>query len=286
MAQLLNGKDVALEMTTTIKRDIAELKERNITPTLGIIRIGEDGASISYEKGATKRCEEVGAAVKTYVLPEDASEEALLSAIRKVNEDHAVHGVLLLRNPSAQSKESVMRNVLLSEKDVDGITDISMAKLYSGDNKVYAPCTAESVIQILDHYKIALEGKRVAVVGRSNIVGKPVSLLFLNRNSTVTICHSKTKDLPHIIKEADIAVIAIGRAESIGAESFRQGQIVIDVGVNSKPDGGKGICGDVKFSEAEPIVAAITPVPGGVGAVTNCILISHVVRAAKLSLVR
>ncbi|MDR0708509.1 MAG: bifunctional 5,10-methylene-tetrahydrofolate dehydrogenase/5,10-methylene-tetrahydrofolate cyclohydrolase [Spirochaetaceae bacterium] len=281
MAQLLSGKEVAEALTAIMKKDVEALKAKGITPTLGIIRVGEKGPDISYEKGATKRCEEVGAAVKNYVLPEDTTQEKLLEAIRQANDDPGVHGILLFRPLPKHIDDNAARAALLPKKDMDGITDGSMAGIYSGSGQGYAPCTAESVIKILEHYQIDPAGKRVVVVGRSTVIGKPVALLLLEKNGTVTICHSKTKDMPSIIREADIVVVAMGRAESVGKDSFREGQIVVDVGVNPKPDGSKGTCGDVKFAEVEPIVAAISPVPGGVGSVTNCMLINHLIRAAQ-----
>jgi len=284
MAQLLSGKEVAEALTAAIKLDVEKLKAKGVTPTLGIIRVGENGPDISYEKGATKRCEEVGAAVKNYILPADATQQALLNVVHQANEDKAVHGILLFRPLPKHIDDNTVRGALLPKKDMDGITDGSMAGIYAGTGQGYAPCTAESVIKILDHYKVDPAGKRVVVVGRSTVIGKPVSLLLLEKNGTVTICHSKTKDMPSIIREGDIVVVAMGRAESVGQECFRAGQVVVDVGVNPKPDGSKGTCGDVKFAEVEPIVAAISPVPGGVGSVTNCMLISHVIRAAQASL--
>ncbi|MDR1301827.1 MAG: bifunctional 5,10-methylenetetrahydrofolate dehydrogenase/5,10-methenyltetrahydrofolate cyclohydrolase [Treponema sp.] len=281
MAKLLNGKEVAEVLTASMKKDVEALKAKGITPTLGIIRVGEKGPDISYEKGATKRCEEVGAAVKNYRLPEDTTQQALLDVIREANEDQGVHGVLLFRPLPKHIDDNAARAALLPKKDMDGITDGSMAGIYADASQGYAPCTAESVIKILEHYQIDPAGKRVVVVGRSTVIGKPVSLLLLKKNGTVTICHSKTKNMASVIQEADIVVVAMGRAESVGKESFRAGQVVVDVGVNPKPDGSKGTCGDVKFAEVEPLVEAISPVPGGVGSVTNCMLINHLIRAAQ-----
>ncbi|WP_062326983.1 bifunctional 5,10-methylenetetrahydrofolate dehydrogenase/5,10-methenyltetrahydrofolate cyclohydrolase [Treponema endosymbiont of Eucomonympha sp.] len=281
MAELLSGKAVAEALTERMKADVVALKAKGLTPTLGIIRVGEKGPDISYEKGATKRCEEVGAAVKNYVLPEDATQEALLKTIAEANADRKVHGVLLFRPLPKHIDDNAARAALNPAKDVDGITDGSMAGIYSDSGAGYPPCTAESVIRILDHYKIDPAGKRVAVLGRSTVIGKPVSLLLLKKNGTVTICHSKTQNLAETVKAADIVVVAMGRALSVGKEYFRAGQYVIDVGVNPKPNGEKGTCGDVKFDEAEPVVAGISPVPGGVGAVTNACLVAHVIAAVK-----
>jgi methylenetetrahydrofolate dehydrogenase (NADP+)/methenyltetrahydrofolate cyclohydrolase len=284
MAQLLDGKEVAAALAEQLKKDVEALKAKGITPTLGIIRVGEKGPDISYEKGATKRCEEVGAAVKNYVLGEDVSQEKLLETIKAANEDASVHGILLFRPLPKHIDDNIARAALLPRKDMDGITDGSMAGIYSGSGQGYAPCTAESVIRILDHYKIDPAGKKVAVLGRSTVIGKPVSMLLLAKNGTVTVCHSKTQNLSEVTKEADIVVVAMGRALSVGKESFRAGQYVVDVGVNPKPNGEKGTCGDVRFDEVEPVVAGISPVPGGVGSVTNAVLVSHVVEAAKRGL--
>ncbi|MDR3356127.1 MAG: bifunctional 5,10-methylenetetrahydrofolate dehydrogenase/5,10-methenyltetrahydrofolate cyclohydrolase [Spirochaetaceae bacterium] len=277
---LLSGKDVAAAMQEQMKKDVEALKAKGIKPTLGIIRMGEKPNDISYEKGATKNCEAVGVEVKTYVLPEDAPQAELLKVIKTVNEDKNVHGVLLFRPLPKQIDDNAARAALLPSKDMDGITDGSMAGIYSDTGAGYPPCTAESVIKILDHYKVEIAGKNVVVLGRSTVIGKPVSMLLLKKNGTVTICHSKTKDLPEKVQAADVVVVAMGRAWSVGKECFRAGQYVIDVGVNAKPNGEKGTCGDVKTEEVEPIVAGISPVPGGVGSVTSANLVSHVIAAA------
>ena len=277
---LLSGKDVAAAMQEQMKKDVEALKAKGIAPTLGIIRMGEKPNDISYEKGATKNCQAVGVEVKTYVLPEDAPQAELLKVIKSANEDKNVHGILLFRPLPKQINDNEARAVLLPSKDMDGITDGSMAGIYSDSGSGYPPCTAESVIKILDHYKVEIAGKNVVVLGRSTVIGKPVSMLLLKKNGTVTVCHSKTQDLPQKVQAADVVVVAMGRAWSVGKECFRAGQYVIDVGVNAKPNGEKGTCGDVKTEEVEPIVAGISPVPGGVGSVTSANLGSHVLAAA------
>ena len=281
MAKLLDGKEVAAALKEAMVKNVEALKAKGVTPTLGIVRVGEKPADLSYEKGATKTCGDVGVAVKNYVLPETASQDDLLKVIKEVNADTSVHGVLLFRPLPKQIDDNVIRAALLPAKDMDGITDGSMAGLYSGSGQGFAPCTAESCIRILDHFNIDVSGKKAVVLGRSTVIGKPVALLLLEKNATVTICHSKTKDLPKTVSEADIVVVAMGRALSVGKEYFRAGQYVVDVGVNPKPNGEKGICGDVKFDEAEPVVAGISPVPGGVGSVTTCMLVNHVIAAAS-----
>ncbi|MDR2536354.1 MAG: bifunctional 5,10-methylenetetrahydrofolate dehydrogenase/5,10-methenyltetrahydrofolate cyclohydrolase [Treponema sp.] len=278
---LLSGKDVAEALKERMKQEVEALKSKNITPTLGIIRMGEEPNDISYEKGATKTCEGVGAGVKVFALPRDGSQEDLLKTIKQVNEDKSIHGVLLFRPLPKQIDDNAARAALLPSKDMDGITDGSMAGIYSDTGAGFPPCTAESVIKILDHYKIDPAGKDVVVLGRSTVIGKPVSMLLLKKNGTVTICHSKTKDMQKKVQAADIVVVAMGRAWSVGKECFRAGQYVIDVGVNAKPNGEKGTCGDVRTEEVEPIVAGITPVPGGVGSVTSANLVCHVIEAAK-----
>ncbi|MDR1256312.1 MAG: bifunctional 5,10-methylenetetrahydrofolate dehydrogenase/5,10-methenyltetrahydrofolate cyclohydrolase [Spirochaetaceae bacterium] len=278
---LLSGKDVAAAMQEQMKKDVDALKAKGINPTLGIIRMGEKPNDISYEKGATKNCEAVGVAVKNYVLPEDAPQAELLKVIQSANDDKNVHGILLFRPLPKQIDDNAARAALLPAKDMDGITDGSMAGIYSDSGAGYPPCTAESVIKILDHYKVEVAGKEVVVLGRSTVIGKPVSMLLLKKNGTVTVCHSKTKDLPKKVQAADVVVVAMGRAWSVGKECFKAGQYVIDVGVNAKPNGEKGTCGDVKTEEVEPIVAGISPVPGGVGSVTSANLVSHVIAAAS-----
>jgi methylenetetrahydrofolate dehydrogenase (NADP+)/methenyltetrahydrofolate cyclohydrolase len=280
IADLLDGKAVASALKKAMAKQVEGLKAKGVVPTLGIVRVGKKPADLSYEKSAAKVCGDTGVAVKNYALPETASQDDLLKVIKTVNGDKSVHGVLLFRPLSKRIDDNVIRRALLPAKDMDGITDGSMAGLYSGSNEGYTPCTAESCIRILDHFKIDVAGKKAVVLGRSTVIGKPVALLLLEKNATVTICHSKTRNLPEVVKAADIVIVAMGRALSVGKEYFRRGQYVIDVGVNPKPNGRKGICGDVKFDEAEPIVAGISPVPGGVGSVTACILVSHVIRSA------
>ncbi|GHV20866.1 bifunctional protein FolD [Spirochaetia bacterium] len=278
---LLSGKDVAAAMQEQMKKDVEALKAKGVNPTLGIIRMGEKPGDLSYEKGATKNCNEVGVAVKNYVLPEDAPQSELLKVIKQANEDKSVHGVLLFRPLPKQCDDNEARSLLLPAKDMDGITDGSMAGIYSDTGAGFPPCTAESVIKILDHYKVEIAGKDVVVLGRSTVIGKPVSMLLLKKNGTVTVCHSKTKDMAKKVQAADVVVVAMGRAWSVGKECFKAGQYVIDVGVNAKPNGEKGTCGDVRTEEVEPIVAGISPVPGGVGSVTSANLVSHVIDAAK-----
>ncbi|MDR2738300.1 MAG: bifunctional 5,10-methylenetetrahydrofolate dehydrogenase/5,10-methenyltetrahydrofolate cyclohydrolase [Treponema sp.] len=279
MAQVLKGKEVADALVESMKKDVESLKAKGIVPVLGIVRVGARDDDISYEKGVTKRCEAVGVGIKNYVLPAEASQDDLLKAIHGANNDKEVHGVLLFRPLPKHINDGVIRAALLPSKDIDGITDGSLAGVFANIPLGFPPCTAESCMAILAHYGFDPAGKRVTVVGRSLVIGRPVAMMLMHKNGTVTICHTKTKDLPSVIKEGEIVIIAAGVAESVGAESFHAGQVVIDVGIHMKEGG--GMCGDVKFAEAEPIVQAITPVPGGVGSVTTCITIQHVIQAAK-----
>ena len=282
MAQLLLGKEVNASLNERIKGDVEALKAQGVAPTLGIIRVGERGDDISYERGAMKRCETLGVAVKQYLLPADVDQATLLDTIRQVNEDDGVHGVLMFRPLPKHLNEEEACQALDPEKDVDGITDGSMVGVFTGQKKGFAPCTPAACMEILDHYGIDCTGKKAVVIGRSLVVGKPAAMMLVKKNATVTICHTKTVDMPAVCREADILIVAAGRAGVVGKEYFAPGQTVIDVGINVNAEG--KLCGDVNFEEAEPIVGAITPVPGGVGTVTTSVLVGQVVEAAKRKL--
>ena len=276
MAKLLLGKEVNASINEEIKAKVESLKAQNITPTLGIIRIGEREDDIAYERGATKRCETLGVAYEKFFLPADAEEEEVLKTIDQVNKSEKIHGVLLFRPLPKHLNEDKIVNALAVEKDVDGITDLSMAGVFMGKDMGYAPCSA--CMKVLDHYGIDCTGKKVVVIGRSLVVGKPAAMMLIKKNATVTVCHTRTVDMPSVVKEADIVVVAAGKAGVIDGSYLREGQIVIDVGINVNEEG--KLCGDVNFEEAEKIVEAITPVPRGVGGVTTSILLEHVVDAA------
>ncbi|SHI39633.1 methylenetetrahydrofolate dehydrogenase (NADP+) / methenyltetrahydrofolate cyclohydrolase [Butyrivibrio fibrisolvens DSM 3071] len=280
MAELLKGKPVADSLDeVTLKRADA-LKEKGITPTLAILRVGERQDDLSYERGATKRCEKDGVAVVNKVLPEDCSQEDLMAAIKELNEDDNVHGILMFRPLPKTLDEKAACNAILPSKDVDGITPGSMAYIYSGLGEGFAPCTSQAVMEILKYYEIDPKGKKATVVGRSLVIGKPVSMLLMNANATVTICHSRTENMAKVTKNADIVIAALGKAEMLNAEYFENGQTVIDVGINYSEEKQK-LVGDVKSDEVESVVEKLTPVPGGVGSVTTAVLVSHVVEAAE-----
>ena len=276
MAKLLLGKEVNASINKEIKAKVETLKAQNITPTLGIIRIGEREDDIAYERGATKRCE--GVAYEKFLLPADVEEEEVLKTIDQVNKSEKIHGVLLFRPLPKHLNEDKIVNALAVEKDVDGITDLSIAGVFMGKDMGYAPCTPSACMKVLDHYGIDCTGKKVVVIGRSLVVGKPAAMMLIKKNATVTVCHTRTVDMPSVVKEADIVVVAAGKAGVIDGSYLREGQIVIDVGINVNEEG--KLCGDVNFEEAEKIVEAITPVPRGVGGVTTSILLEHVVDAA------
>ena len=279
MAQILKGAEVAEKIRQQLLEEILQLKQKQIEPCLAIVRLGAREDDLAYERGVMKRCEKVGIVVRQVLLPETATQEELLEKIHLLNQDTTVHGILMFYPLPAHIDGALVREAIAVDKDVDGMTDASGAALYSG-KRGYPPCTAAACIALLHDYGIAIEGRRAVVVGRSLVVGKPAALLLLNENATVTVCHSHSHDLPAVCREADILIAAVGKKGLIGAEHVRAGQIVLDVGIHMTE---QGICGDVRFEEVEPVVKAITPVPGGVGAVTNIILLEHVVEAAKRS---
>ena len=248
-------------------------------PKLTIIRVGENPDDISYEKGATKKLTSFGLEVESKVFPGDISDEAFKREFAAINADASVDGILMLRPLPKQINEQDIEKMIDPAKDLDGISPVNIAKVFSGDTSGFAPCTAEAVVCMLKMNDIALSGKRVAVVGRSMVVGRPLSMLLLHENATVTICHSRSENLPDICREADILVVAAGKAGMVGAESVRAGQVVLDVGIHVGADG--NLCGDTRFAEVEPVVEATHPGPGGVGTVTSTILASHVVEAAE-----
>jgi methylenetetrahydrofolate dehydrogenase (NADP+)/methenyltetrahydrofolate cyclohydrolase len=276
---ILKGSDVVEAINSQTTQDVGALKAKGITPTLAIIRVGEREDEIAYERGASKRCAAVGVEVRQVTLPEDTTNSQLAGAIQALNVDPAVHGVLMLRPLPPQIDDDLVRAVLTPEKDIDGITDYSVAGVFTGEQLGFTPCTPQACIEILEHYGVKLEGCNAVVVGRSLVVGKPVAMKLLERNATVTICHSCSTDLPAICRQADVIIACVGRPAMLDGSYFSPGQFVIDVGINVTDDG--KLVGDVDFEAASQIVAGITPVPGGVGTVTTSVLVKHVVQAAN-----
>ena len=280
MANLLKGKDVAAAINERSKNDVDLLKEKGIVPALAVFRVGEKDSDLSYEKGIDKRCAEVGVRVVKYIFDENVSEEEFYDLLDVANNDDDIHGILVFRPLPKRFDDKKLRNFIKPEKDVDGCGDLSLAGVFTNTKLGFAPCTAQSAIEILDYYGIDVKGKNVTVLGRSLVIGKPVSMLLLNKNATVSICHSKTANITEEAKKADILICATGVMESVNKNYVKEGQTIIDVGISWNEEKGK-LCGDCLFEDVEPVVMNITPVPGGVGSVTTSVLINHVVEAAK-----
>ena len=272
MSVILKGAPVVAAMNEANAARCAALREKGVVPTLAVVRVGAREDDLSYEKGVMARCAKVGVEVKQFLLPADAAQEELLGVIACINADPSIHGCLLFRPLPRQFDDRTVRAALAPEKDIDGITDGSLAGVFTNTALGYPPCTAQACLEILKFYGIPLSGRRAVVVGRSLVVGKPAAMMLDRENATVTLCNSRTR-------EADIVVVAMGKAGAVGAEHLREGQVVVDVGIHVNEEG--KLCGDVRFGEAEPLVEAITPVPGGVGTVTTSVLVSHVVEAAE-----
>ena len=279
MAAILKGAPVVTAMNEVNAARCAALSEKGIIPTLAVVRVGAREDDLSYERGVMTRCGKVGVAVRQFLLPADASQDELLDVIQKINADASIHGCLLFRPLPKQFDDRTIRAALDPKKDIDGITDGSLAGVFTNTAIGYPPCTAQACLEILKYYQIPLSGKRAVVVGRSLVVGKPAAMMLDRENATVTMCNSRTQDLPALCREADVVVVAMGRMGAIGGDALREGQVVVDVGIHVNEEG--KLCGDVRFSEAEPLVDAITPVPGGVGTVTTSVLVGHVVDAAE-----
>ena len=280
MAEILKGSPVSTALTRRLICRAEALVQKGVTPCLAILRVGERADDLAYERGAIKRCETIGIAVREYALPPDVTQKTLTETINLINNDPDIHGCLMFRPLPRTLDEKAACAALAPEKDIDGITIGSMAKIYSGTGEGFAPCTAQSCMELLNHYGIDAAGKRAAVIGRSLVIGRPVASLLMAANATVAICHTRTHDIPSIVRNADIVVVAAGKAEAIGAEYFRNGQIVLDVGINWSEKKQK-LVGDVDFDAVESIVAAISPVPAGVGSVTTAVLCAHVIEAAE-----
>jgi methylenetetrahydrofolate dehydrogenase (NADP+)/methenyltetrahydrofolate cyclohydrolase len=281
MAELLNGAPVVEALNRSIALKAVELAGRGIIPTLAIVRIGERQDDIAYERGAVKRCEKTSVQVRQVLLPADVTQERLIDELQKLNADTMVHGILLFRPLPKGIDDNAVRNMVAPSKDIDGITDLSLAGVFTGSAIGYPPCTAQACMEILNHYGIDPAVRRTVVIGRSLVVGKPLTMMLIARNATVTVCHTRTMDMPELCRKAEILIASAGRAKVVGKSCLSPNQIVIDVGINVDENG--NMCGDVHFQEAEQIVKAITPVPGGVGTVTTSVLVKHVVEAAAKS---
>lgn len=273
----LRGKKVSDGIKEYVSK---ELETLSFVPKLAIVRVGENPDDMSYERSATKKLKSFGLDVASYVFPQDISDEAFKKAFKDINEDDEVTGILLLRPLPRTINEKDIENMIDPKKDLDGISPINIAKVFAGDTTGFSPCTAEAVIEVLKAYDIELTGKRVTVVGRSMVVGKPVSMLLLKENATVTMTHTRTVDLKKTCSDAEIVVAAAGRAKMLNSDYCGQDAVMIDVGINVD-DNGK-LCGDVDYSTLDGKVSAATPVPGGVGTITTAVLAKHLIQAAKM----
>ena len=274
--EILKGLPVANAINEKL---IEELKGMDKVPHLAIIRVGERPDDMSYERGATKKMEKVGFDCTSYTFPADIDNETFQKEFDKINEDDNIDGILLLRPLPKHLDEKAIENRINPNKDLDGISPVNLAKVYAGDTTGFAPCTAEAVIEMLDFAGVDLTGKRVTVVGRSLVIGKPVTMLLMKKNSTVTVCHTKTVDMASICRNAEIVIAAAGVAKMIDKSFISKDAIVIDVGINVDEDG--NLCGDVNFDEVSELASILTPVPGGVGSVTTSVLAKHLMKATK-----
>lgn len=279
MAVLMKGSEVIASMKEAISKDVEELKARGVAPSLAIVRLGARGDDLAYERGAVKRCEGLGIACKVMEYDENLRQDELKEELEKINSDGSIHGVLLFRPLPKHIDENAIKNILDPGKDIDCLTPVNLARVFEGDASGHYPCTPEAVMHMLQHYNIELSGKRVTVIGRSLVVGKPLAMLLLKENATVTICHTKTRNLEEQCRSAEILIAAGGKARMVTDVFLSPGQVVVDVGINMDENG--NLCGDVDFEAAERIVSHISPVPGGVGTVTSSVLALHVVRAAR-----
>lgn len=272
------GMPAVKAMAEDFKSRVAQLKDRGVYPKLAVVRVGEREDDIAYEKGIMKRFGAVEAEVEVIKLPIDIDEEAFEQTIIRLNDDDKVHGILVFRPLPKQLSDDRLKELIRPDKDVDSISMVNAAKVFAGDSTGYAPCTAQAVMELLEHYKVDLTGKKVVIVGRSLVVGKPLAMLMLGKNATVTVCHTRTKNIEEECRRADILVACAGSAKMIKRDYTNPGQIVVDVGINFV-DG--VMCGDVDYDEVAENVAAITPVPGGVGTVTTSVLLKHTLESAE-----
>lgn len=277
--KILNGKEVANHVKESLKTEVDRLKEKGIIPKLAVIMVGDNPASKVYVKNKSKACEKVGVEFEEFLLPETVEEKDVFDLIERLNQNPCIHGILVQSPlPSHLNQNAVFQKIKV-EKDVDGFHAVNVGNLWLG-NDGFVSCTPYGVMKILEHYHINVEGKNVVILGRSNIVGKPMARCMLSENATVTVCHSKTKDLKNVTRNADILICAMGKPKFITKEYLKEGAIVIDVGIN-RQEGTNKICGDVDFEDVISKVSKITPVPGGVGPMTIAMLLYNVVKATK-----
>ncbi|WP_459499515.1 bifunctional methylenetetrahydrofolate dehydrogenase/methenyltetrahydrofolate cyclohydrolase FolD [Bacillus sp. C1] len=282
VAVIIKGNEVAEKKRTQLKEEVVKLKEQGIVPGLAVILVGEDPASRSYVKGKEKGCEQVGIYSELIEFPDTLTEERLLAEIDRLNEDDRINGILVQLPLPKHIEEKAIIERISPEKDVDGFHPISVGRMMTGQD-TFLPCTPHGIVELVKETNLDISGKHVVVIGRSNIVGKPVGQLFLNENATVTYCHSKTNNIKELSKLADILIVAVGRPKMVTADYIKEGAVVIDVGVNRLETG--KLCGDVDFDNVLDIAGYITPVPKGVGPMTITMLLHNTVESAKRALV-
>lgn len=278
MAEIIDGKSLAKKIRLELKDEVEKLKEKGINPKLAVIMVGDDPGSQVYVRNKSKACEKVGIDFEEYLYDDSLTEKELLEVIEKLNKDELVHGILLQSPVPKHININKAFRTISPNKDVDGFNPVNVGNLSIGED-AFISCTPYGIVKMLEEYNIETEGKRAVILGRSNIVGKPMIQCMLNKNATVTVCHSKTKNIEEITQEADILIAAIGKPKFVKKDMVKKGATVIDVGINRLDDG--TICGDVDFEEVKEIAGHITPVPGGVGPMTIAMLLNNVVKAAK-----
>jgi methylenetetrahydrofolate dehydrogenase (NADP+)/methenyltetrahydrofolate cyclohydrolase len=282
MAERLTGKPVADAIKEELTKKVEALKGRNIVPKLGIVRVGARPDDLFYEGGAKKTCTAVGMESEVFEYPEDIDQAAFEKAITDVGAKKDVNGILMFSPLPKHLDERKIRSLIPVEKDVDCLSLGGAAKVFTDDPTGFPPCTPTACMDMIHHYDIPIKGKKCVVVGRSLVVGKPLAMLLLREHGTVTICHSRTENLPEVCQEAEILIAAVGRAKMINADYVKAGQIVIDVGINADPDNPGKYCGDVDYAQVEPIVERISPVPAGVGSVTTSVLCKQTIMACEM----
>lgn len=278
-AVILKGREVAERIRAEIAEEVLKLKRKGLTPTLAILSVGDSPDTMSYIKGVEKTCNVTGVALKLKSFREDIGREEFLSEFMNINDDLSINGIIVMQPLPSHIEMDEIRYLIKPEKDVDCISPVNLSKVFGGEEDGFMPCTAEAVMTILKFYGIELKGKEAVVIGRSMVIGRPVAMMLLKQDATVTICHSKTEDLPAVTRRADIVIAAVGKPNFVQGDFIKKGAVVIDVGINTLD--GK-LVGDVDFEDVVQKAGMITPVPGGVGSVTTGILLKHVIRASKL----
>jgi len=280
MAELLDGRKLARTLLEEIKNSSNILKSKGVNPTIAIMRVGNKKDDIAYERGILRNCEKVGIRSKVVELPESIDTEKFIKELDLLNNDSETHGILIFRPLPKHLDENKIKHLISPVKDVDGMNPLNLAKVFEGEYSGFSPCTPAAVMEIIKRYEIDLVGKKTVVIGRSMVVGKPLSMMLLKENATITICHSKTAELQRLSSEADVLIAAIGKTRFVTEKYIKPGAIVIDVGINVDETG--NLCGDVDFDAVSNKASLITPVPGGVGSITTAVLLRHVLIAAEL----